>query len=140
MDKEMTAFYKTLAARLTQKEVLDRIGITKRGMHALLAAHRWKERFSQGIFVDRLHTCTRLLEICRPAMEELAPPPREGWLPALYQLLIAGIFPQSVEWTMEEASLPGACLYLETLTVLLEEERGTVPFDPRTDFAFLTPG
>ncbi len=140
MDKEMTAFYKTLAARLTQKEVLDRIGITKRGMHALLAAHRWKERFSQGIFVDRLHTCTRLLEICRPAMEELAPPPREGWLPALYQLLIAGIFPQSVEWTMEEASLPGACLYLETLTVLLEEERGTAPFDPRTDFAFLTPG
>ena len=139
MQKRIALFYKELVRRLTQKEFLEGIGLGKGGMNALLAAHRWKERLSDGLFVDRLHTCTRLLELCRPAMEELSTAPKEGWLPAIYQLLIGGIFPQSVEWVMGEESLPGARLYLETLSALLEEEQRSAAFDPRTDFAFLSP-
>lgn len=138
MQKRIALFYKELVRRLTRKEFLEQVGLSKGSMNALLAAHRWKERLSDGLFVDRLHTCTRLLELCRPAMEELSPAPPEGWLPAIYQLLIGGIFPQSVESVMGEESLPGARLYLETLSALLEEEHRSAAFDPRTDFAFLS--
>lgn len=64
--KQTQAFYKTLAAALTEKDFLRKAGLKKKTILALLGKRRWLEGL-EGVLREEV-SCGAVLGLCREAM------------------------------------------------------------------------
>jgi len=125
---------------------------------------RMTEAFAEKAFLQKLHTlrqshfynvdwdailspllpmktrvsCQQALEAFHPLLDQLAPFPREGWLPYAYHLASEQLYARE-DCDHTPAQQDGALCFLHFLQVLLDAEREIFPFDPRLDFSFCTP-
>lgn len=69
-----------LGNRLSDKEFLKKIGLSRRSMQQLFDKDRWEVIFEKAFPVTRRFSCAEILEFCRVDMEKLSNEPEEGWL------------------------------------------------------------
>ena len=68
-----------LGNRLSDKEFLKKIGLSRRSMQQLFNKDHWEVIFGKAFPVTRRFSCAEILEFCREDMEKLANEPEEGW-------------------------------------------------------------
>jgi nicotinic acid mononucleotide adenylyltransferase len=98
----------------------------------------WTEGMSALFPIQSRLSCARILELCAPALNKLAPDtPDCGWGPFCYQYVCHLLFPRNPYSPQAERYHTGAEFCLTVLQILLDHERESVPFDPLMDFQFL---
>ncbi len=75
--------------------------------------------------------CRRILELCRPYLDTVAPEPAEGWLPFLYEDLTYGMYPDKTQPATDPAVRQAGMFYLYVLRYAIRHE--DCPFDPLSD-------
>lgn len=80
-----------------------------------------------------------VLVICRRVLECACPEPQGGWIKAIYQYLRGSMYPHLQDASFTACQQAAYLFYIEALEFFLQREREFVPFDPMTDFVFLTP-
>ena len=116
-------------------------GLTnRRAVLALLKDPGWLEGLSALFPIRERLTCARVLDLCAPVADKVSPDsPEEGWGSFCYRFACHRMFPESGLIADPGRHAPGALFRLTVLQVLLDHERSALPFDPLTDFHFLTP-
>jgi len=113
---------------------------SRRAVTDLLRSSGWTEELAALFPIRERLSCTRVLELCAPMLEQLnCGTPETGWAAFCYRYCSDRMFPRESFLPEKEQYGPGAELCLAVLQVLLDHERATLPFDPLTDFRFLTP-
>ena len=64
-----------LGNRLSDKEFLKKIGLSRRSMQQLFNKDHWEVIFGKAFPVTRRFSCAEILEFCREDMEKLANEP-----------------------------------------------------------------
>ena len=105
----------------------------------LLRAPGWAEELAQLLPIRRRLECGEVLELCSPILPKLSPAPEDGWLSFCYRYIRSILYPEGDFAPDGEEYAGGARFYLTVLQVLLNQERKVLPFDPLSDFRFLTP-
>jgi len=114
-------------------------GFTNRkSVITLLKKVGWNEKIS-GLFpINKRISCIETLELCLPAMAKISDSePQEGWSKFCYQFVCNMMFPDEQYSPLKEWC-QAAVFYLCTLQILFDHERQALPFDPLTDFDFLS--
>ena len=127
-----------LGNRLSDKEFLKKIGLSRRSMQQIFHKGRWEVIFERAFPVTRRFTCAEILEFCREDMEKLGAEPEEGWLSFTYQYSTHILYPDEDFSASAVPYAPSALYFLNVLQYFFDEERKAMPFDPYEDFKFLT--
>ena len=126
-----------LTQAFSEKSFLRTLNIRQTEMRRFLRQVDWNAVLHQLFPLTERLSCARVLELCRPMLDAMAPEPAEGWGLYAYQAACAGMFSRADEAHTPEQQ-DGARSYLRVLQVLLDAERQQLPFDPMLDFAFCT--
>ena len=106
-----------LGNRLSDKEFLKKIGLSRRSMQQLFDKDRWEVIFEKAFPVTRRFSCAEILEFCRVDMEKLSSEPEEGWLSFAYKYSTHILYPDA---DFAVSSLCAVCaLFPECSPVLL---------------------
>lgn len=98
----------------------------------------WSEGLSALFPIRERLSCTQVLELCTPVMNQVCPEaPEEGWTLFCYQFICSRMFPENGFAPQAHRYSDGAVVYLTILHILLNYERAALPFDPMLDFQFL---
>ena len=127
-----------LGNRLSEKEFLKKIGLSRRSMQQLFDKDRWEVIFEKAFPVTRRFSCAEILEFCRVDMEKLSNEPEEGWLSFAYKYSTHILYPDADFAVSAAPYAPSALYFLNVLQYFFDEERKVLPFDPYDDFRFLT--
>lgn len=127
-----------LGNRLSEKEFLKKIGLSRRSMQQLFDKDRWEVIFEKAFPVTRRFSCAEILEFCREDMEKLGNEPEEGWLSFTYKYVTHILYPDDEFSASAAPCAPSALYFLNVLQYFFDEERKVMPFDPYDDFRFLT--
>ena len=127
-----------LGNRLSDKEFLKKIGLSRRSMQQLFDKDRWEVIFEKAFPVTRRFSCAEILEFCREDMEKLGNEPEEGWLSFTYKYVTHILYPDDEFSVSAAPCAPSALYFLNVLQYFFDEERKVMPFDPYDDFRFLT--
>ena len=127
-----------LGNRLSDKEFLKKIGLSRRSMQQLFDKDRWEVIFEKAFPVTRRFSCAEILEFCRVDMEKLSNEPEEGWLSFAYKYSTHILYPDADFAVSAAPYAPSALYFLNVLQYFFDEERKVLPFDPYDDFHFLT--
>ena len=127
-----------LGNRLSDKEFLKKIGLSRRSMQQLFDKDRWEVIFEKAFPVTRRFSCAEILEFCREDMEKLGNEPEEGWLSFAYKYSTHILYPDADFAVSAAPYAPSALYFLNVLQYFFDEERKVLPFDPYDDFRFLT--
>lgn len=127
-----------LGNRLSDKEFLKKIGLSRRSMQQLFDKDRWEVIFEKAFPVTRRFSCAEILEFCRVDMEKLSNEPEEGWLSFAYKYSTHILYPDADFAVSAAPYAPSALYFLNVLQYFFDEERKVLPFDPYDDFRFLT--
>ena len=127
-----------LGNRLSDKEFLKKIGLSRRSMQQLFDKDRWEVIFEKAFPVTRRFSCAEILEFCRKDMEKLSNEPGEGWLSFAYKYSTHILYPDTDFAVSAAPYAPSALYFLNVLQYFFDEERKVLPFDPYDDFRFLT--
>lgn len=95
----------------------------------------WESALAPLLPIRGRISCTRVLEALRPQLEALAPEPEEGWSRCVYETAVSLLYPRP-DTGRTAAQRDAALFALQTLQLLLDQEREVLPFDPLVDFAF----
>ena len=95
-------------------------------------------RSADGSFRHGRVRCDRVLELCRPVMDALAPEPEGGWLKEIYLELCHRLYPDPGRGTMGAGPRRAMGFYLTVLEYFLAREREHCAYDPLTDIPALT--
>ena len=139
MPKKMQRrFLSDLGAILLDKPFLQKSGIPRKEIQALLRNEAFAASLC-GIFpIHARLSCGAVLDCCRGALAGLTPEPEEGWLAFTHRYAASLLFPDP---DFEPRALTygtGALFLLAVLQAVFDAERRSLPFDPLLDFAFLT--
>jgi hypothetical protein len=131
--------YKELVNRLTDKQYLKNIKLSKKSMLELIQlSENWKEDMKDFLDKDKI-SCRDVLSLCEPALAALSEEPKEGWLHYIYEYTIRQLFPGRSPKNAENSSYDaGRLFYLETLRFFLQYEIHNRPFSPRRHMQVLT--
>ncbi len=121
---------------LSEKRFLNKLAMPAKTASALIERVDWAQAV-RVLPLGRRITCEEALTVARPLLDSISLEPPGGWLDCAYQIAIALQFPQT-ESPYGVRQQDGALCYLRVLQQLLEEERGSLPFSARYDFAFCT--
>ena len=127
-----------LGNRLSDKEFLKKIGLSRRSMQQLFNKDHWEVIFGKAFPVTRRFSCAEILEFCREDMEKLANEPEEGWLSFTYKYSTHILYPDGDFSASAAPYAPSALYFLNVLQYFFDEERKVMPFDPYDDFQLLT--
>ena len=75
-----------LGNRLSDKEFLKKIGLSRRSMQQLFDKDRWEVIFEKAFPVTRRFSCAEILEFCRVDMEKPAMNRRRDGFPSLINI------------------------------------------------------
>lgn len=138
MDRRRCAqIYNNFINIIADKEMMRRFGLSKRELSYLLNDQCAMEHFF-SILQGRRCDPKQVLIVCINAMDRLCDTPEEGWLTAVYQYMIANMYPEQEREAISEEKRAACDLYIEALEFFLQLEFGRAEFDPMTDFTFLT--
>ena len=112
---------------------------TRRAARELLRAPGWEEGLDGLLPIQERLACAQVLELCSCVLYKLSPRPEEGWLAFSYAYIRDKMFPLGGFAPGKEEFRDGAEFFLTVLQVLLDLERRSLPFDPKVDYAFLSP-
>lgn len=138
--KLVQELYKELIARLTERDFLKKVGLSRKTVAGLINKKEWEEKLAAMLEKGRIN-CGEVLELCRRLMEAVCPggEPEQGWLGFAYRFIMGEAFPESIEELSQPKQNRGAQIYLKILSVLLKEELRWTAFDRRLDFSVLSP-
>ncbi|MBQ5755268.1 MAG: cytidyltransferase-related domain protein, partial [Oscillospiraceae bacterium] len=130
--------YQQMLQTFADKAFLRQAGIAKGALETAVRKEEWEKTLAGLWPIKERLTCASVLELCRPAMERLAPQPECGWMTGAYHLVRYVMFNQKEFMPQVEKSRAALYLYLKTLQFFFDAERQVVPFDPMVDMEFLT--
>ena len=139
MPKKMQRrFLSDLGAILLDKPFLQKSGIPRKEIQALLRNEAFAASLC-GIFpIHERISCGAVLGCCRGALADLAPEPEEGWLAFTHRYAVNLLFPDPDFEPRALTCGTGALFLLAVLQAVFDVERRSLPFDPLLDFAFLS--
>lgn len=105
---------------------------------ALLKEPTWTQGLAALFPIRERLSCSQVLALCSPMLDQLSPAPEEGWVLFSYQYICALMFPRSRFVIHASQYSDGTVVYLTILQVLLDHERASLSFDPMMDFQFLS--
>ncbi len=122
MEDQSRILLDRLEERLTEKNFIRKFGIQKKEMQKLL--HKSSVKNGLKTLLPKVpFTCKEVLEICREPMARFSPEPEQGWLQFLFEDGKHVLYPDNFPDVMEPCYELGKVFYLETLRIVLEEER-----------------
>lgn len=137
-EKLSQELYKELVNRLTDKQYLKNIKLSKKSMLELIqSSENWKEDMKAILEKDKI-SCRDVLSLCGPALASLSAEPKEGWLHYIYEDTIRQLFPGRSPKKRENSYDAGRLFYLEVLRFFLLYEMRNRPFSPRRHMQVLT--
>ena len=135
--QQIHALYQQIAQALADRGFLRQAGLSKGALETALRREEWEKALSGLWPLAGRADCAAILELCRPAMERLAPEPECGWMEGAYHLVRYTMFGQKEYMHPLEKSRPALYFYLKVLQFFLDAERQQQPFDPMVDLEFL---
>ncbi len=136
-EKMYQEFYKELVNRLTDKQFLKNIKLSKKAMLELIqSSEHWKDDMRTIMEKDRV-SCRDVLNLCETALSSLSDEPKEGWLHYIYDYILKQLFPGKPSRKSENPHEAGRLFYLEVLRFFLQYEIRNRPFSPRWHMEFL---
>ncbi len=136
--QQIRALSQRLLQNLEERQFLRTSGLTKSIVDSVFEKNALEEATAGFIPVKGRISCGEVLEAFRPMLEKLSDEPECGYMTAAYDLARGDMFDQEDVVAPLEAHRPALLTYLRILQTLYDEERAEVPFDPMTDFRFLT--
>lgn len=137
-EKMFQEFYKELVNRLTDKQFLKTIKLSKKAMLELIQlSENWKENVKAMIEKDKI-SCRDVLSLCETALSSLSDEPKEGWLHYIYDNILKQMFPGKSRKKTDNSYDAGKLFYLEVLRFFLQYEIRNKPFSPRRHMEILT--
>ncbi|MCI6640745.1 MAG: cytidyltransferase-related domain protein [Pygmaiobacter massiliensis] len=139
LKRQVRGLLNALSGAFSNRRFLQKLSMPKKAAAALVRPSDWEGALSELLPITQRLTCGQLTELARPMLDKIAPEPPEGWMLYAYQTAVRMMFPDSLPAdTNTPAQHDGAVCLLAVLQVLFTEERRSLPFDPRYDFAFCT--
>lgn len=135
--QQIHALYQQIAQALADRGFLRQAGLSKGALETALRREEWEKALAGLWPLAGRADCAAILELCRPAMERLAPEPECGWMEGAYHLVRYTMFGQKEYMHPLEKSRPALYFYLKVLQFFLDAERQQQPFDPMVDLEFL---
>lgn len=126
----MTANYiKHMHQVLLSKNTLKNTGMTKTAMTRLLSGLQWKLKIG-NLICKKDYSSESLLNGLRPAMDQMAQEPEEGWLKYICDVTVAHMYPDNFQVDTSEERKHAAYFFLINYRNMLECERDENGFDP----------
>ena len=137
-DKLIRSLSSQIADELVRRRLPD--CPNKKAAQALLRGTDFSQFMSALLPLHERISPTAVLAMCAPVLDKLCPEaPQTGWGKFCYQFICANMFPDGPFAPEKDRCGQAALFFLTVLQVLLDYERTVMPFDPLTDFRFLTP-
>jgi len=128
--------YVDLVSRLTDRQFLKAVKLSKKAMLKLIQAGNWKANIRIISGAEKV-SCRDVLRLCEPVLSGLSEEPEKGWLRDIYDDILNRLFPGKMEKESDCPPVAGRFLFLEVLRFFLEYERKNRPFDPKSHLEFL---
>lgn len=137
-EKIYQEYYKELVTRLTDRQFLKAVKLSKKAMLELIQqSESWKADIKTVMEKDKV-SCRDVLNFCQPALSSLSEEPKDGWLHYIYDAAMRQLFPDISSRVQERSLEAGKLIYLEVLRYFLQHEIRNRPFNPRRHMEFLT--
>jgi hypothetical protein len=134
--KRLRQLGESLLRRLTTQPNARYLSPHRAYLEELLKDQSYLQRFLPLYNGERLK-CADVLSLCREELDRLGPQPEEGWLAYAYRFACETMFPRRESESQRDQYAAGALYFLSLLQVLLDGERGELPFDPMWDLSLL---
>ena len=137
--KALNESYKIFLERMTEKNLLKRLKMSKKSMLALLAMDDWKNNLAVLLAADSF-SCADVLQISNKTLSRISPEPEEGWLENIYNHIIGLLFPHraSQEPKNTEADYEaGGVFLLHIIRTVYKLRKGDKHFDLDRDIRVL---
>lgn len=134
--------YRKLEKNLTARPFLQRAGMSRKDMTALLNEMNWKDTVSELISSEDI-SCSRILDICRPTLDRMTAEPEQGWLSFLFDRTLEYLFPEcgsdetGLTNQITEQKRSGTLFLEETLHTVLFFNSSGRKFSPLLDFELI---
>lgn len=133
--KKTRELYRSLEDRLTDRDFLKKLGMSKRTMMNILSRFRWREKAEMAVVADNID-CRWVLDLAAESLDSICPRPAEGWLEYSFKYTLYSLFPNGEE-PNDEQYRKGRLFFNEILTIMLEFEKKKRPFSPARDMDLL---
>ena len=94
--QQIHALYPQIAQALADRGFLRQAGLSKGALETALRREEWEKALSGLWPLAGRADCAAILELCRPAMERLAPEPECGWMEGAYHLVRYTMFGRGI--------------------------------------------
>lgn len=136
-EKMIQEFNKDLINRLTDKQFLKAIKLSKKAMIELIQlSESWKEDIKAILEKDKIK-CKDVLTLCEKALSFLCEEPKEGWLHYINDYTLKQLFPEKDAKNQDDCRTAGRLFYLEVLRHFLQYEIKNRPFNPKRHIEIL---
>lgn len=133
----VTSLTGALVDAFSRRVFVRKLAMSQADAAALIHPQDWEAPLSALLPFQKRLSCDEVLALSLPVLNQLAPPPKEGWMDYAYHVAVSLLYDApDVEHTAKQRD--GALCYLNILQVLFDAERQALPFDPQFDFAFCT--
>jgi Nicotinic acid mononucleotide adenylyltransferase len=136
-EKMLNELYKELVSRLTDRQLLKTIKLSKKTMLELIRPDECKACMKAIAGKGRV-SCGDVLKLCEPLLSYFCEMPPVGWLQSFYDYTLEQLFPRQNEAEPEKAWDSSRLLYFEVLRFFLQHEIETVGFDPKCHMGVLS--
>lgn len=136
-EKMNLELYGELVNRLTDRQFLKAVRLSKKAMLKLIQAGNWKTNIRIITEAEKV-SCRDVLRLCEPVLSGLSEEPEKGWLQYIYDDILKGLFPGKTEKDTDCPQDAGRFLFLEVFRFFLNHERKNRPFNPKSHMEFLT--
>ncbi len=125
----MKSFIRTMKEHIMGDSMLNVLDIDREHMSGLLDSTGWDEKM-QSLAESRDYSADRLADVLSPLLANFVQEPQEGWLKAIYDRLLAHLYPESFSFTLDPGMERAAVFFIEQYEMLLEYEKETRGFSP----------
>ena len=126
-----------LTRAFQEEAFLQKLSRPREKVEALFQGLDWPALLAPLTPIQERISCENALEAFRPALDDLAPEPEEGWALCAYRTAVSLLYPQAAPADTPKQR-DGALCFLQFLRTLFDAERAALPFDFWLDFAFCT--
>ncbi|MGI6178203.1 MAG: cytidyltransferase-related domain protein [Eubacterium sp.] len=136
--QQIRAFSQKIMESLEDRAFLKQAGLPKSAIESAFTKSDLEEAAGALLPVKSRISCAEVLKAFETILGRLSDLPDEGLEQAAYDFARGSMFSQEELLDPLEPYRPAIYAYLKLLQIFLDEERTVVPFDPMTDFRFLT--